>query len=348
MAYTTINKSTDYFNTKLWTGNGATTNALTGVGFKPDLVWGKCRSNANENRWTDVVRGVTKEIYSDLNAAQSTTANGLKAFGSDGFTVGDNSGWNGSSRTYASWNWKASNSQGSSNTAGSINTAYTSVNTTAGFSISKYTGNGVAGATIGHGLGVAPKMIIVKDLENGNSWLVGHDSIGWTKNLHLNETGGAETTTNIWNNTSPTNQVFSVGTNTKGNRNNGSLIAYCFAEKQGYSKFGSYTGNGNANGTFVYTGFKPTFVMTKCTSNAGESWLIQDSKRIGYNGITHGLLANSDAAEASETYQEVDFLSNGFKWRGTDTRVNANNYSYIYIAFGQSLVGSNNVPCTAK
>ena len=345
MAYTTINKSTDYFNTKLWTGNGATTNALTGVGFKPDLVWGKCRSNANENRWTDVVRGVTKEIYSDLNAAQSTTANGLKAFGSDGFTVGDNSGWNGSSRTYASWNWKASNSQGSSNTAGSINTTYTSVNTTAGFSINQYTGNG-SNATVGHGLGVAPKMVIVKKISGTSQWYTYHASLGATKYLDLQSTAAESTSSANWNNTAPTTTVFSLGTNSNVNASGQTYIAYCFAEKQGYSKFGSYKGNGNANGTFIYTGFKPAWVMVKNVSGS-ESWHIWDNKRSSFNLRELVLYPNGSSVE-EDVGADIDMLSNGFKLRSASTSVNGNGNSFIYMAFAEApLVGTNNVPCTA-
>ena len=350
-----IDKPSDFFTPFLWTGNGATTNALTGVGFKPDLVWGKCRSNANENRWTDVVRGVTKEIYSDLNAAQSTTANGLKAFGSDGFTVGDNSGWNGSSRTYASWNWKASNSQGSSNTAGSINTTYTSVNTTAGFSINQYTGNG-SNATVGHGLGVAPKMVIVKKISGTSQWYTYHASLGATKYLDLQSTAAESTSSANWNNTAPTTTVFSLGTNSNVNASGQTYIAYCFAEVKGFSQISKYIGNGNADGTFIYTGFKPAFVMFKKSSATGN-WFMMNNKMFPANGVNASggdqkyLYANTSNNEQGG-YGQTDILSNGFKFRSSDGDLNGNGVTYIYMAFASNpfvaTSGSTGVPVTAR
>ena len=347
MAYTTINKSTDYFNTVLYTGNGGT-NAITGVGFQPDLVWIKDRDATGYHFWTDAIRGVTKTLFSNTNGAEGTEVTGLTAFGTDGFTVGNHSNINTSGRNIVSWNWKA-NGQGSSNTDGSINTTYTSVNTTAGFSISTYTGNGTAGATIGHGLGVVPKMIIVKNKTHaGGNWVVYHESLGNTKAVYLDLTD-ASGTAGAWNNTSPTSSVFTVN---DANALNGSggreYVAYCFAEKKGYSKFGSYTGNGNDDGTFVYTGFKPAFVMVKATS-ATSDWNIMDDKRaVSFNPNTKELYANSSGAEATGGETIRDYLSNGFKLRGTSGGTNGNGVSYIYMAFGQSLVGSNNVPCTAR
>jgi hypothetical protein len=343
MAYTTINKSTDYFNTKLYTGNGGT-QSITGVGFQPDWVWIKNRNAAENHSKYDIVRGANKVIYSNSTAAENTETNGVSSFDSDGFSVGNNGSVNGSSQGQVAWNWKA-NGTGSANTAGSINSTV-SVNTTAGFSIVSYTGNATTGATIGHGLGVTPDLIIAKSRVASDNWGFFHSSFSSQQYMFLNTTAAVASASSVWN-ALPSSSVFTVGDNESVN-DNGNMIAYCFAEKTGYSKFGSYTGNGNNDGSFIYTGFKPAFVMTKCTSNSGEPWLIQDSKRIGYNGITYGLLANSSAVEASETYHEIDFLSNGFKWRGNDTRVNANNYSYIYMAFGQSIVGSNNIPATAR
>jgi hypothetical protein len=343
MAYTTINKSTDYFNTKLYTGNGGT-QSITGVGFQPDWVWIKNRNAAENHSKYDIVRGANKVIYSNSTAAENTETNGVSSFDSDGFSVGNNGSVNGSSQGQVAWNWKA-NGTGSANTAGSINSTV-SVNTTAGFSIVSYTGNATTGATIGHGLGVTPDVIIAKSRVTSDNWGFFHSSFSSQQYMFLNTTAAVASASSVWN-ALPSSSVFTVGDNESVN-DNGNMIAYCFAEKTGYSKFGSYTGNGNNDGSFIYTGFKPAFVMTKCTSNSGEPWLIQDSKRIGYNGITYGLLANSSAVEASETYHEIDFLSNGFKWRGNDTRVNANNYSYIYMAFGQSIVGSNNIPATAR
>jgi hypothetical protein len=341
--YTTINKSTDHFNTKLYTGNGST-NAQTGVGFQPDFTWLKARSESEYHFLYDAVRGATKGISSDLSAAEATYSDGLTAFASDGFTLGSSNGINRSGTTYASWNWKAGGGQGSSNTDGSINTTYTSANTTSGFSIVTYSGNATAGATVGHGLGVTPKMILIKNRNNsGWSWRVYHKSLGATKNLRL-DTDVADATSSIeFNNTEPTSTVFSVGTSTGVNESSNNYLAYCFAEKTGYSKFGSYVGNNNSNGTFVYTGFKPAFIMMKSTA-ANENWTIYDNKRASFNPSTVRLHPNLNNAESSST--DLDLLSNGFKLRTTGG--NSNDGTLIYMAFGQSLVGSNNVPCTAR
>jgi len=342
MAYTTINKSSLNFNTKLYTGNGSTNN-ITGVGFQPDWVWTKCRSTVNSHRVIDAVRGVTKAIVTNSTGAEFTEATGLSAFGSDGYTLNGNlASMNTNNDTYASWNWKA-NGQGSSNTAGSINTTYTSVNTTAGFSISQYTGTG-SNATVGHGLGAVPKMIIVKKLSGADSWTIYHASMGATKKINF-DTGARGTQSDRWNDTSPTNTLFSIGTNGSVNANNATYVAYCFAEKQGYSKFSSYVGNSNADGPFVYTGFKPAFVLLK-SSTSVEEWVMFDNKRLGYNPDNNALIASSNSAEATDN--DIDFLSNGFKLRRNTGYVNDNGRVFIYMAFGQSLVGTNNVPCTTR
>ena len=339
MAYTTINKSTDYFNTVLYTGNGST-QSITGVGFQPDWTWTKKRNGTTGHRWVDAVRGVTKAIFSNGSNAESTESNGLTAFASDGYSLGTDGNYNSNGDNYASWNWKA-NGQGSSNTDGSINTTYTSANTTAGFSISKYTGTG-SNATVGHGLGVAPKMIMVKCTSEVQDWFVYHTGIG-TNALRLNGNGASEG--GVWNSTAPTNSVFSIGTAQAVNKNYGTYVAYCFAEKLGYSKFGTYEGNGNADGTFVYTGFKPAFVLVKRYDGAGLSWRFFDSKR-NSNGDREFMYANLTDAESGG--DNMDFLSNGFKSRNTSGHQNGNSDDYIYMAFGQSLVGSNNVPATAR
>ncbi len=347
MAYTGINKSTDYFNTKLYTGNGANGRAITGVGFKPDMIWFKQRSGSEAHNIYDIVRGAGQRIIPNSNGADTTKTDLQKSFDSDGFTVDLGDECNGNTATYAAWNWLAGGSQGSSNTDGSINTTYTSVNTTAGFSISKYTGTG-SNATIGHGLGVVPKMMIVKVLSTNNQWFVYHQALGNTKKLNLDDTSAESVQNNLWNDTTPTSSVFSVGNHTGVNASGETYIAYCFAEKTGYSKFGSYTGNGNADGTFVYTGFKPVFVMTKKTSGTAD-WMIRDNKRLGYNGGWGDLYANTSGAEGTnDSNTQSDLLSNGFKLKMTHSNHNENGGSYIYMAFGQSLVGSNNVPCTAR
>ena len=343
MAYTTINKSTDQFITHLYTGNDSTNNQ-TSLGMTPDLVWVKCRNNSTPSHyWVDKVRGDKKYISSNLTASESTDSNTFDLV-SGGFNLAGGNGWtNVSGRNYVAWNWKAGGA-GSANTDGSINTTATSVNTTAGFSISTYTGTGSA-ATIGHGLGVKPSMIIVKNLSSSSyGWYVYHKSIAATHEILLNSSS-AKDTTSQWNDTEPTSSVFSVGTAAATNGSGNNLVAYCFAEKTGYSKFGSYKGNGNADGTFVYTGFKPAFVIIKAT-NAGENWFICDNKREGYNAENNRLIPNLNNAEQSDS--PIDILSNGFKARETSSKVNGSNEPYIYMVFGQSLVGSNNVPCTAR
>jgi hypothetical protein len=270
------------------------------------------------------------------------------AFNSDGFSINNAAEVNGNGATYVSWNWKA-NGQGSSNTAGSINTTYTSVNTTAGFSIVKWTGSG-DNATVGHGLGVVPKMIIVKNTYTTDDWVVYHGantSAPQTDYLTLNQTNATGDSAGVWNDTAPTSSVFTVGIADSTNGNTRPMIAYCFAEKTGYSKFGSYVGNGNADGTFVYTGFKPAFVIYKRSSGTGD-WVMATDSILGYNQVDTQLLTNTSSSETTNTAQSCDILSNGFKLRGTQNNSNASGSTYIYMAFGQSLVGSNNVPCTAR
>jgi hypothetical protein len=351
MAYTTINKSTSYFNTKLYTGDGGTNNAQTGVGFRPDFIWFKRRSGSGNHFAADVVRGTYADGYklivpNDTDAEANYTY--IKSLDSDGFTLGsNNSNVNGSGETYVAWNWLAGGSQGSSNTDGSTNTIYTSVNTTAGFSISTYTGTGSA-ATIGHGLGVAPKMIIVKRISSTDSWTVGHDGLGWGKYLRLDTTAAEASNTSTWNNTAPTSTVFSVNHDDT-NANGVTFVVYCFAEKTGYSKFGFYSGNANANGSFIYTGFKPAFLIVKAThSSTSESWLLLDSTRQPFNLNSKRIRPDNAGAEDTAAANGVDLLSNGFKIRTNDNRLNGGGQNLIYMAFGQSLVGSNDIPCTAR
>ena len=344
MAYTTINKSTDYFNNKLWTGDGSSSRNITGVGFQPDWVWGKCRNTTVSHALYDVVRGSSKLLSSNGASAEGTNA-ALNAFVSDGFTVNSDSYLNGNSNTYVAWNWKAGTAVSGQTTGSGTYKTYTgSVNTTSGFSIIKYTGNGTAGHTIPHRLGVAPKMVIVKAMSTADDWMVGHISVGFNQFMILNSNTRDATGTQ-WNSTTPTSSVFSIGSNNNMNQNNNNFIAYCFAEIPGYSKISGYTGNANADGVFVYTGFKPTFVMIKQISASGEDWFICDNKREGYNGENNRLLPNLNSAESTDS--PIDILSNGFKARTSGANVNAAE-DYLYIAFGQTLVGTNNTPATAR
>ena len=343
MAYTTINKSSDYFNTKLYTGNGGT-QSITGVGFQPDWVWIKNRDASENHSKYDIVRGANKVIYSNSTASENTETNGVSSFDSDGFSVGNNGSVNGSSQGQVAWNWKA-NGAGSSNTDGSI-TSTVSANTTSGFSIVSYTGTG-SNATVGHGLNSTPSVVMVKR-RNGNSWwYTRHTGINMTNgHIFLNTTSAASTQSTSINGLS--SSTFSLGTETSVNESGGTYIAYCFAEKTGYSKFGSYTGNGNADGTFVYTGFKPAFVMIKETTDSGTDWRMMDNKRSTFNLVDKRLFPNL-SNQAENTGDGYDFLSNGFKIRSSGGDFNGSGDSYIYMCFAEApLVGTNNVPCTAR
>jgi len=343
MAYTTIKKPTDYFNTKLYTGNGSAGNAITGVGFQSDFTWIKDRDNTRNHVLTDAVRGVTKVINSNTSDAEGTDTSTLTAFGTDGFTLGNGTKVNGNSINFASWNWKA-NGAGTTNTEGSLDSTV-SVNTTAGFSIVKWTNGTSSVQTVGHGLGVAPKMIIMKVLGNTGSWNTYHHSLGNTHALYLNSTAVAEDNDAQWNDTSPTSTVFTTGTN--GNLVNNTLVAYCFAEKVGYSKFSSYIGNGNTDGAFVYTGFKPAWIMRKNTDGGvTEDWVMEDDKRNTFNPANEWLAANSTGAEGANNF-DTDFLSNGFKMRSNNDGTNRSGTNYIYMAFAsEPIVGDN--PATAR
>ena len=344
MAYTDIDKPDDYFNTVLYTGTGAS-NSVTGVGFQSDLLWFKNRSSALNHILFDSVRGIDKYFYVNLNEAEGTSATILTAVGSDGFTVGANNNVNESSNGIVAWNWLA-NGAGVSNTAGTISSTV-SANTTSGFSIVSYTGNGTGGATIGHGLGVTPKMIIIKGRETTYNWVVGHNSLStnWGKYLTLSTTDAVETATNVFNDTAPTSSLFSIGTALGVNTSSSNYIAYCFAEKKGFSKFGSYTGNGSADGTFVYTGFSPAFVMVKRT-NTTSDWAIWDTARSTYNVVGNYLLPNTSGAEGNVSY--IDVLSNGFKIRSSSV-FNTASDSIIYMAFAENpFVTSTSIPTTAR
>ena len=347
MAYTTINKSTDYFNTKLFTGNGADNHAITGVGFQPDWIWAKNRATTDAHHTADSVNGAGYRLRTNTDDALGTQADGVKSFDSDGFTLGTTGSINGNGNGIVSWNWKAGGS-GSSNTDGTI-TSTVSANTTAGFSIVKYTGNASAGATIGHGLGVIPKVMIVKNLSEAYNWAVYHEGLGsHTKYLYLDATNAVATDSGNFDNV-PTSSTFLVGSNSTVNKNGNNYIAYCFAEKTGYSKFGSYTGNGSTDGTFVYTGFKPAFYIIKSATGT-RSWIIKDNKRPGYNVNGSYLLANGSEVEATGSGNVAsDECSNGFKIRGTSTSLNFSGETYIYMAFAEApLVGTNGVTAKAR
>ena len=343
-----INKPSEYFNTKLYTGNGST-NAITGVNFQPDLVWIKSRSVIRDHVLTDSVRGIASQIHSNTTDAESTYTNDVTSFDSDGFTVSTDSDVNGNTYTYASWNWLGANGT-ASNTDGSI-TSTVSANTTSGFSIVSYTGNSTD-STIGHGLGQKPDFIMVKERDSSSyDWVCYHSALGAGYAIALNLTDAAYGATGWNNSTEPTSTVFSVDSAANSvNKSGSGFIAYCFAEKKGFSKFGSYTGNGNADGAFIYTGFKPAFIMIKKTSGTA-SWYINDNKRSSSGGFNvSDEYLRPDLSNGTGTDQNGgDFLSNGFKLRNSDTDYNASSATYIYMAFAeQPLVGTNNIPATAR
>ena len=350
MAYTTINKSSLNMNTKLYTGTGSS-NSVTGVGFQPDMTWFKHRNGTSEHNIYDAVRGVTKRIIPNDTSAEGTQSNGLSAFGSDGFTVVDSNATNLNNGTYASWNWKA-NGAGSTNTTGSLDSTV-SVNTTAGFSIVKWTGDRSQTQTIGHGLGSIPKMIIIKNLSATQGWTVYSSEIGANERLVLNNDSAKGTCTACFGNTRPTSSVFTVGDDADTNGTGNAMIAYCFADVKGYSKMASYIGNGSStDGTFVYTGFKPAFVLWKKSSDTGN-WLMMDDKRSTFNFAQTYLKANATAAE-DVTSSDIrwDFLSNGLKCRGDSSSINSSGAKYIYMAFASNpfvaTSGSDAIPVTAR
>jgi len=328
----------DYFNTVLYTGTGASGNAITGVGFQSDWVWIKERSGSADHGLYDSVRGVQNQLESNNTNAETTEATGLTAFGSDGFTVGALAQLNTNTDTYVSWNWKAGGTA-VSNTDGSI-TSSVSANTDAGFSIVSYTSNNTAGATVGHGLGKVPAVIITKNREDARNWGVYHHMVASdpeTDALFLNLTNAVSDNSAYWNDTAPTSTVFSLGSGA-GETNYPSsdgFVAYCFAEIEGYSKFGSYIGNGSSDGTFVYLGFRPAFLMVKNVDTAGETWHMFDSVRATYNVVVPRLIANGSNPENNND-NILDFTSNGFKWRDSNAGYNGSGDNYIYMCFAEN------------
>ncbi len=343
MAYATINKGSSYFNTLLYTGNGSTLT-VTGNDFQPDFTWIKERSAAGSHKLADVIRGTTKYLSTNSDAVEDTTGSGIQSWNSTGFSLSNATDINDSGQTYAAWNWLA-NGAGVSNTSGTI-TSTVSANQTAGFSIVSYTGNGTSGATVGHGLGVAPNLIIVKNRTRIDAWPV--DIRFESGILYLNETGskGSYGAIEPFTSTAPTSTVFSLGSAGNTNFNGSSLIAYCFAPIKGFSKFGSYIGNGSTDGPFVYTGFKPAFLIAKRSSSTGN-WRTRDNKRSTYNAVE--LVLNPNLSNAETTEDAHDFLSNGFKVRTSGPENNSSGGTFIYMAFAENpFVLTDGTPVTAR
>ena len=326
MAYTDIDKPSDYFNTVLYTGNGSG-QTISGVGFQPDWNWTKCRTATQSHVLTDSVRGVTKTLFTNATQAETTLTNGLTSFNSDGYAFGDSALWTDNTKTFASWNWKKT--------------------ADAGFDIVSYTGNG-SNRTISHNLGAVPKMMIVKERDNANDWKVYHHSIGNGKSLRLDTSAAQGDDSTAWNSTTPTSSVFSVGTSNAVNRNGGDIIAYCFADTGNkFFKAGSYTGNGNVSGSYIHLGFKAAWLLVKST--AANDWILHDTKRNPHNVSNVILHPNASDADVTNTIYNLDILSNGFKTRTTHARLNGSGVTYIYMAFAENpFVTSTGVPACAR
>ena len=356
MAYTTINDPSEYFHTQLYTGDGnddrSITNDANAGDFKPDWLWIKQRNTTRHHMWVDSNRGATKHLSSSLTNAENTNANGIQAFETDGFQLGTDTDINQSSGTYVAWQWKANGGTTTTNDAsatsvGTIDSVY-QANTTAGLSIVTYTGTGSAG-TIAHGLGATPTVYIIKNRERSDSWRVAAEVLGYGDQLLLNDTDAEANDNNTFNNTAPTSTVFSVGTRNAVNANGEGHVAWVFAPKQGYSHFGTYKGNGSSDGPFVYTGFKPAWIMIKHRGSGGNDWIVIDTTRFTTNVVSNYIRANTSDAETDQYNIDVDILSNGFKMRGNSGNINTNNSQHFFMAFAEHpIVSSTGVPVTAR
>jgi hypothetical protein len=332
-----------FMNATLYTGNGGTqtiTNGVAGQSFQPDFVWLKTRSTVQNHSLIDSVRGNTKILYSDLTNAEGTFSGVLDSFNSNGFTLGSSASVNQNGTTFVGWQWKAGGAA-VTNTAGTIS-SQVSANTTSGFSVVTYTGNGSGGATVGHGLGVAPQFIIVKNRADGSTnWYCYNQYLDATSpqnyTIYLSLTNARDAASVFWNNTAPTSSVFTIGSSSGVNGSGNAMVAYCWTPIAGYSAFGSYTGNGSTDGPFVYLGFRPRFVMIKASSISSEHWYIVDATRSPYNAaILYLSPDDSDAETSPGAAQFFDFLSNGFKLRVSGSYSNSSGATYIYMAFAEN------------
>ena len=351
MAYTTIDDPSQYFQVATWSGN-ASNQAITNDGnsdLQPDWLWIKARNEASDHALLDSTRGLTKRIHSNTTDQETNDSSAtVSSFDSDGFTMTQYNVANDSDDTGVAWQWKANGGTTSSNSDGSI-TSTVQANTTAGFSIVTYTGAG-GNQTIGHGLGVVPKWILIKRRDDAGDWTGYHSVLGDEKFMRLNSGNAVGDQATYFNDTTPTSTVFTVGNAGDVNYSTGTHVAYCFAEIQGYSKFGSYKGNGSStvtNGPFIYTGFKPAWTMIKRSDSTSDGWYIHDSTRSPNNVIDKAFRANADNAESGEN---IDFLSNGFAIRiGANNNFNNASGTYIYMAFAEHpFVSSEGVPVTAR
>ena len=356
MAFTTIDDPSAHFNIITYTGNEATrsiTNSANAGDFQPDWVWIKETNNAVSHRIFDSSRGATKRIFTNNTDAESTQSNALTSFDSNGFSLGDGTSVNGNSDTYVAYQWKANGGSTTTNAAGANGADHESVfqaNDTAGFSIITFTSDAASGDTvIKHGLSKAPTWMIMKSRSNTGIWWVYHDSLTDDGYMHLESTNANQDgSTNVWRNTAPTSSVFKTGLNSLNNTNGATMVGYCFAPIQGFSKFGDYKGNGNSNGPYIYTGFRPQWLLIKVQSQAGNDWILIDDKNSPINVVHDYLRANTNVALTDQYNIDLDLLSNGFKIRGDSGNINASNQTYSYFAFAkQPWCSSKGVPSNA-
>ena len=346
MAYTATDKPNAHNSSVLYTGNGGT-QSITGVGFQPDIVWIKTRSTATYHSLSDAVNGTNLQLgTNDSNAGDNFTT-AITAFGSDGFSLGSNGNTNTGSRTFVGWNWKAGTTSGiATNGSTTITPSAYSFNQTTGISILKYTGNQTSGAKLAHGLGVKPAMIICKSHGTGG-WGVYHKSLGATYGLLLNTTAAKDDDATAWNDVEPDTVNITLGSSINTNKT-GTCSGYAFSEKQGFSKFGSYNGNGNVDGTFVYTGFKPSWLMIKVT-NSVDSWRLWDNKRNTFNAMDITLRPNTTDGDYTASANNIDFTAQGFKLRTTSGGYNGSSDTIAYMAFAENpFVTSTGVPACAR
>ena len=351
MAYTTIDDPSAHFQTKIYTGNGSSGHAITFDGnanMQPDWLWGKERSQAGNHNAFDTNRGLDKRITPDQADAENTDSTTVTSFNTNGFTLGSSNNINENGVTTVAWCWKANGGTTASNSSGSI-TSTVQANTTAGFSIVTYTGNGSSGATVGHGLGAVPDTIIIKCRSDSQNWFVNTPVGGGVGYLMLNQDNGdSGSNSTVWNSTSPTSTLFTLGNSGGINGNTQTYVAYCFKSIQGYSKMGTYVGNGSDDGPFIYTGFKPAWLMIKRTDTTAD-WFIIDNKRDDYQNPFADLLSPNLADAENANTPRGDFTSNGFKWRVSPNALNKVDNTYFYMAFAESpFVSSAGVPTTAK
>ena len=350
--YTAIDDPSAYFQTALYTGN-AGFNTITNDGnsdLAPDFIWGKCRSTTKTHFLYDTTRGAEKRLESDNTGAEDSNTNGILNFYTDGFRTASGNTENDNGESYVAWQWKANGGTTSSNTDGNI-TSTVQVNSDANFSIVTYTGNFTATQTVGHGLGVRPDVVIIKNRSGANDWVVWTSELTSGNFMKLNATDAQSSSSRIYQD-GFTTSTFGIGANNTVNKNSNNYVAYCFNNVQGYSKFGKYVGNGNNSGPYIHLGFRPAFIMTK-KSDGTSGWFMQDIKRGIKNNDTNTpvLQANGSFSEATVgfTDYEIDFLSNGFKLRDDNTYVNASNQEYAYMAFAEHpFVTSTGIPTTAR